>query len=250
MGGEARPGAAGGEMRPAAAALAALSGILAVVLPVSAQRSAPDGTHWILSTQQPPGPRLRAEIAALQNLSWEPPGLVVGSGNATIRCGDAKLNTDKLLEAHAQGGVVEQATEEPTGLKLWGEYFSSPPLVLINDALLPTDMQGTLIHEAQHWVGISSEDVADAAILCFPGATEEEEDENEDDNDGNTGSGGGGGRIVSKRQHYTTPGVWVIVWIPPRNTGGGHVGEVTVVCDYDPDTWWPDCPDMEEEEEN
>ncbi len=121
--------------------------------------------------------------------------------------------------------------------------------MLINEKLGAAWKQGTLIHEAQHWAGINSEDVADAAMQCFPGAKEDDEDEDdsEEGNDGNTGSGGGG-RIVSKRQHYQRPGVWMIVWIPPRNTGGGHVGEVTVVCDYDPDTWWPDCPDMEEQE--
>ncbi len=137
MGGEARPGAAGGEMRPAAAALGALSGILAVALPLSAQgglgRPAPDGTHWILSTQQPPDRGLRAEIATLQNDPWQPPGLVVWNGIASIRCEDARRNTIDMLKAHDQSGVVEQATEEPTGPKPWGEYFSSPPLVLIND---------------------------------------------------------------------------------------------------------------------
>ena len=168
------------------------------------------------------------------------------SGGRTILCGDAMDNTLKMIAK----GLIQMATPV-RGSNRVGEYFNRPPLVVIADNL-PADLtRGTLIHEAQHWAGIFDEAVADAAIQCFPGATEDEDeaDEDSDDNDGNTGSGsGGGGRIVSERQHYTLPNVWVIVWIPPRNTGGGYAGEVTVVCDYDPDTWWPDCPDMEEQE--
>ncbi len=115
----------------------------------------------------------------------------------------------------------------------------------------------TVIHESVHY----AEHVAPAVVSGIPHLTsryadchsyaliEEEEEGDDDDNNAGAGGGGGGGTIVSKTK-YHVPGVWVIWWIPPSNGGGTSIGEVQVVCDYDPDTWWPDCPDMEEEGEN
>lgn len=78
----------------------------------------------------------------------------------------------------------------------------------------------------------------DVFALCYNTATEDD-DEN--------GNGGGGGSTGSPRvvPHPTLPTLWAIATVPPGVTV--TLGDIEQVCDYDPDTAWPDCDDALEE---
>lgn len=214
----------------------ALASLLAVYGPAPASASAQprsgwDGTVWDTTTIR------RMDLTAHGSVfsdpySWRPDARCNGVRTAV----NASLSTDTYYYATPRSGQT-----------LMGEYFGGHR-VLISDRLgwdpitkLREEI-GTIVHEAQHHAGEYNESVAESVVSCFVGAREE------DENDGSGGSTGGSGGITiqSKTRSPHFPGVWIVVYTPARR-GTASVGSVTVLCDYDKDTSWPDCPDMGEE---
>ncbi|MXW11167.1 MAG: hypothetical protein F4Z78_15250 [Gammaproteobacteria bacterium] len=168
--------------------------------------------------------------------------------DSTISCADVKTKTLQALN----GGDTWFVGVDTAYGDLGGHY--TPEHEVVVDSSLTLDLQlGTVIHEAMHHAGYGNDSNApdnnDDFIACFTKGREDgkEDDEDDDGNDGSGSSGGGGGpRIVSKVPHSTEPNVWTIVYVPSSSSGSAELGEITVVCDYDDETTWPDCPDAEE----
>ncbi len=166
--------------------------------------------------------------------------------DSTISCADVKTKVTAALN----GGDTWYVGVDPVSHRLGTHY--APEHEVVVDSSVTTDLQlGTVIHEAMHHAGYGNTgpDNNDDFIACFTKGREDgkEDDEDDDGNDGSGSSGGGGGpRIVSKVPHSTEPNVWTIVYVPSSSSGSAELGEITVVCDYDDETSWPDCPDAEE----
>ncbi len=163
--------------------------------------------------------------------------------DSTISCGNVKTEVMRALN----GGDTWYVGVDKVSNRLGTHY--TPQHEVVVDSSLSIDLQlGTVIHEAMHHAGYgnSGPDNNDDFISCFTQGREDGKEDDEDGNDGNSSGGGGGSpRIVSKVPHGNIPSVWVIVYVPRSSSGSAELGEITVVCDYDDETSWPDCPDAE-----
>lgn len=177
----------------------------------------------------------------------------VFSDPASWRAGSACTAARTVVTQALSADSYYYATPVP-GETLWGEYFGGHR-VLISDQISTNseerlqDELGTILHESQHHAGVTNEAVAEQAVACFIGAREEE-DEKDDEDDGSSGNGGGSGNsgptILSATPSPDFPGVWIVVI---RVISTVFIGEITVLCDYEKDSFWPDCPDMNTEDE-
>ena len=217
----------------------AVASLLAIYGPVPASASAQfrsgwNGTVWDTTTIR------RMDLTAHGSVFSDP-----YNWRPDVSCNGVRTAVNASLSAD----TYYYATPLP-GQTLMGEYFGGHR-VLISDQLGSDPIStlreevGTIIHESQHHAGEYDEGVAERVVSCFMGARERDE-EGENGGQGGSAGGGSGVTIQSKTRSPRLPGVWVVVYIPaPRGTA--TVGSITVLCDYDKDTSWPDCPDMADE---